>query len=220
MIIHAETKSDGCHRPRQLAGHRPGIQYPRVPSHEIAGVVDAAGAGVTGWVPGQRVGVAGYGGHCIACRRGEFVNCQFLPIPGITLDGGYEEYRVASADALALMPDGISASEAAPLLCAGITTFNALRHSGARPCDLVAILKVWADWATCEFSLPISLDIKWWRSALGQTTPPWHTNQARTHLSLEKDAAESRPVQPPELGSVVELPVVGGLHHRYERRAA
>ena len=123
-------------------GHWPGIEYPRVPGHEIAGVVDEVGAGVIGWAKGQRVGVGWYGGHCghcPACRRGEFVNCQFLPVPGISYDGGYEEYMLAPADALALMPEGISAEEAAPLLCAGITTFNALRHSGALPGDLVAI---------------------------------------------------------------------------------
>jgi len=123
-------------------GHWPGIQYPRVPGHEIAGVVDEVGGGLTGWAKGQRVGVGWYGGHCghcPACRRGEFINCQYLPIPGISYDGGYEEYMVAPADALALMPDGVSAEEAAPLLCAGITTFNALRHSGAGPGDLVAI---------------------------------------------------------------------------------
>ena len=123
-------------------GHWPGIQYPRVPGHEIAGVVDEVGAGVTEWKKGQRVGVGWYGGHCghcRACRRGDFINCEYLPVPGITYDGGYEEYMVAPADALALMPDGISAEEAAPLLCAGITTYNALRHSGARPGDLVAI---------------------------------------------------------------------------------
>jgi D-arabinose 1-dehydrogenase-like Zn-dependent alcohol dehydrogenase len=123
-------------------GYLPGIQYPRVPGHEIAGVVDEVGAGVTGWTIGQRVGVGWYGGHCghcPSCRRGDFINCQFLPVPGINYDGGYEEYMVAPADALALMPDGISAEEAAPLLCAGITTYNALRHSGARPGDLVAI---------------------------------------------------------------------------------
>jgi D-arabinose 1-dehydrogenase-like Zn-dependent alcohol dehydrogenase len=120
----------------------PGIQYPRVPGHEIAGVVDEVGPGVSGWVKGQRVGVGWYGGHCgqcHACRRGEFINCEYLPTPGISYDGGYAEYMVAPADALALMPDGISVEEAAPLLCAGITTYNALRHSGARPGDLVAI---------------------------------------------------------------------------------
>jgi D-arabinose 1-dehydrogenase-like Zn-dependent alcohol dehydrogenase len=123
-------------------GHWPGIQYPRVPGHEIAGVVDEVGSGVIGWEKGQRVGVGWYGGHCghcRSCRRGEFINCEFLPTPGITYDGGYEEYMVAPADALARMPDGISVEEAAPLLCAGITTFNALRHSGAGPGDLVAI---------------------------------------------------------------------------------
>lgn len=123
-------------------GHWPGIQYPRVPGHEIAGVVDAVGSGVTTWTKGQRVGVGWYGGHCghcSACRRGEFVNCEFLPVPGISYDGGYEEYMLAPADALALMPEGISPEEAAPLMCAGITTFNALRHSGAGPGDLVAI---------------------------------------------------------------------------------
>ncbi len=123
-------------------GHWPGIQYPRVPGHEIAGVVDEVGASVTGWTKGQKVGVGWYGGHCgncEACRRGDFVSCQFLPVPGINYDGGYEEYMLAPADALALMPDGITAEEAAPMLCAGITTFNALRHSGAGPGDLAAI---------------------------------------------------------------------------------
>ena len=123
-------------------GQWPGIQYPRVPGHEIAGVVDEVGSGVIGWVKGQRVGVGWYGGRCgrcRACRRGDFINCEYLPVPGIAYDGGYEEYMVAPADALALMPEGISAELAAPLLCAGITTFNALRHSGAGPGDLVAI---------------------------------------------------------------------------------
>ena len=123
-------------------GQWPGLQYPRVPGHEIAGVVDEVGSGVVGWKEGQRVGVGWYGGHCghcRACRRGEFIHCETMPVPGINYDGGYEEYMVAPADALALMPEGISAEEAAPLLCAGITTFNALRHSGVGPGDLVAI---------------------------------------------------------------------------------
>jgi D-arabinose 1-dehydrogenase-like Zn-dependent alcohol dehydrogenase len=123
-------------------GHWPGIEYPRIPGHEIAGVVDDVGAGVIGWAQGQRVGVGWYGGHCghcRACRRGEFINCETMPTPGIAYDGGYAEYMLAPADALALIPDGILAEEAAPLLCAGITTFNALRHSGALPGDLVAI---------------------------------------------------------------------------------
>jgi D-arabinose 1-dehydrogenase-like Zn-dependent alcohol dehydrogenase len=127
-------------------GSRPGIQYPRVPGHEIAGLIDAVGPGVVGWTPGQRVGVGWHGGHCgycESCRRGDFVTCQIAPqVPGITYDGGYAEYMVAPAGALALIPDGLSAVDAGPLMCAGITTFNALRHSGARAGDLVAVLGV------------------------------------------------------------------------------
>src|SRR5271169_644722 len=120
----------------------PGIQYPRVPGHEVAGVLDEIGSGVEGWTKGQRVGVGWYGGHCgncLACRRGDFISCPKQPITGLSYDGGYQEYMIASVDALALMPDGISAEDAAPLMCAGITTFNSLRHSGAMPGDLVAI---------------------------------------------------------------------------------
>jgi D-arabinose 1-dehydrogenase-like Zn-dependent alcohol dehydrogenase len=124
----------------------PGVQYPRVPGHEIAGTIDAVGSGVTGWAPGRRVGVGWHGGHCgycASCRRGDFVTCQIAPqIPGISYDGGYAEYVIAPAAALAPIPDELSAVEAAPLMCAGITTFNALRHSGARPGDTVAVLGV------------------------------------------------------------------------------
>jgi D-arabinose 1-dehydrogenase-like Zn-dependent alcohol dehydrogenase len=124
----------------------PGIDYPRVPGHEIAGVVEAIGAGVAGWKEGQRVGVGWHGGHCgycDSCRRGDFVTCQIgLQIPGITYDGGYAEYMIAPAGALALIPDGLSAVDAAPLMCAGVTTFNPLRHCGAQPGDLVAILGI------------------------------------------------------------------------------
>jgi D-arabinose 1-dehydrogenase-like Zn-dependent alcohol dehydrogenase len=125
-------------------GSRPGITYPRVPGHEIAGVIDAIGAGVPGWEVGQRVGVGWHGGHCgycNSCRRGDFVTCsKGRQITGLTFDGGYAEYMLASAAALALIPKEISAVEAGPLLCAGVTTFNPLRNSGARPGDLVAIL--------------------------------------------------------------------------------
>jgi D-arabinose 1-dehydrogenase-like Zn-dependent alcohol dehydrogenase len=125
-------------------GSRPGITYPRVPGHEIAGVIDAIGAGVAGWETGQRVGVGWHGGHCgycNSCRRGDFVTCsKGRQITGLTFDGGYAEYMLASAAALALIPKEISAVEAGPLLCAGVTTFNPLRNSGARPGDLVAIL--------------------------------------------------------------------------------
>jgi D-arabinose 1-dehydrogenase-like Zn-dependent alcohol dehydrogenase len=123
-------------------GAWPGIQYPRVPGHEIAGVIDEVGAGVTSWKKGQRVGVGWHGGQdgtCLQCRRGDFRNCQNLKIPGISYDGGYQQYMVAPMEALAAIPDGLSDVEAAPLLCAGITTYNALRHSGALPGDLVAV---------------------------------------------------------------------------------
>jgi D-arabinose 1-dehydrogenase-like Zn-dependent alcohol dehydrogenase len=120
----------------------PGIQYPRVPGHEVAGIIDELGAGVSTWKKGQRVGVGWHGGQdntCPSCRRGDFRNCRNLKIPGISYDGGYQQYMVAPVEALAAMPEGLSDVEAAPLLCAGITTFNALRHSGAMPSDLVAV---------------------------------------------------------------------------------
>ena len=120
----------------------PGIQYPRVPGHEVAGVVDELGAGVFEWKVGQRVGVGWHGGQdntCVACRRGDFRNCRNLKIPGISYDGGYQQYMVAPVEALVPIPGTLKAVEAAPLLCAGITTFNALRHSGAMPGDLVAV---------------------------------------------------------------------------------
>jgi len=126
-------------------GHWPGIQYPRVPGHEIAGVVDAVGAGVASWKPGQRVGVGWYGGHCgecESCRRGDFITCRNGKICGISYDGGYADYMVAPAQALALIPEALPAADAGPLLCAGITTFNSLRRSGARAGDLVGILGV------------------------------------------------------------------------------
>ena len=123
----------------------PGLQFPRVPGHEVAGVIDELGAGVTSWEKGQHVGVGWYGGrdgNCPACRRGDFINCANLQISGISYDGGYQQYMLAPADALAQLPEGISPEEAAPLLCAGVTTFNSLRHSGAVPGDLVAVLGV------------------------------------------------------------------------------
>ena len=124
-------------------GTFPGIQYPRVPGHEVAGIVDAVGAGVVGWTEGQRVGVGwhgGYCGHCNACRRGEFFACEWGQVTGITYDGGYAEYMVAHASALALLPEELSAVESGPLVCAGVTTFNSLRNSGARPGEVVAVL--------------------------------------------------------------------------------
>jgi D-arabinose 1-dehydrogenase-like Zn-dependent alcohol dehydrogenase len=118
------------------------VTYPRVPGHEVAGVIDEVGNGVTQWKKGERVGVGWHGqqdGTCPSCRRGDFVTCANLKISGISFDGGYQEYMVAPVEALAHMPASLDAAEAAPLMCAGITTFNALRHSGALPSDLVAV---------------------------------------------------------------------------------
>ncbi|MGN6709106.1 MAG: alcohol dehydrogenase catalytic domain-containing protein, partial [Candidatus Nitrosocosmicus sp.] len=134
----------------------PGIQYPRVPGHEIAGVIDAIGKGVvdatatnnntnTELKEGQRVAVGWHGGHCghcESCRRGDFVTCRYAQVPGISYDGGYSDYVIVPHEAVAHVPDGLSATESAPLMCAGITTYNALRNSGARPGDVVAILGI------------------------------------------------------------------------------
>ena len=123
-------------------GSLPGIQYPRVPGHEVVGIIDELGAAVSEWKEGQRVGVGWHGGHdgtCTSCRRGDFGNCVNMKIAGISYDGGYQQYMVAPAEALVAVPDSLSDVDAAPLLCAGITTFNALRHSGAFPGDLVAV---------------------------------------------------------------------------------
>jgi D-arabinose 1-dehydrogenase-like Zn-dependent alcohol dehydrogenase len=125
-----------------VQGTWPGIQYPRVPGHEVAGIIDALGTGVSVWKTGQRVGVGWHGGHdrtCRQCLRGDFRNCEQAQVPGISYDGGYQQYMVAPVEALVPMPDGLKDVEAAPLLCAGITTYNALRHCGALPGDLVAV---------------------------------------------------------------------------------
>ncbi|BCF93845.1 MULTISPECIES: alcohol dehydrogenase [Paraburkholderia] len=126
-------------------GQWPGLQYPRVPGHEVAGVIDTVGAGVEGWKAGERVGVGWHGGHCghcANCRRGYFVVCEKGQVPGISYDGGYADYLVAPVEALARMPEELNDVDAAPLLCAGITTFNALRNSGARAGEVVAILGI------------------------------------------------------------------------------
>src|SRR6202795_863881 len=126
-------------------GAWPGIQYPRVPGHEVAGIIDELGEDVSEWKKGQRIGVGWHGGHdgtCLQCRRGDFGNCQNLKIAGISYDGGYQQYMVAPVEALTSMPEGLDDAEAAPLLCAGITTYNALRHNGAMPGDLVAVLGI------------------------------------------------------------------------------
>lgn len=135
-----------CHSDSMVKdGLFPGIQYPRVPGHEVAGVIDAVGKGVNDWSVGQKVGVGWYGGHCTeceACRRGEFILCARGKIAGISYDGGYAEYMIAPKQALALIPEELNPVEAAPLLCAGITTFNALRNSVAKPGDTVAVLGI------------------------------------------------------------------------------
>jgi alcohol dehydrogenase/propanol-preferring alcohol dehydrogenase len=128
-------------------GHWPGLEYPRVPGHEIAGTIDAVGADVTGWAAiGERVGVGWHGGHCgycESCRRGDFVTCRLdNKITGISQDGGYAEYAIAPANVLARIPEALSAIDAAPLMCAGVTTYNSLRNSGVRAGDLVAVLGV------------------------------------------------------------------------------
>jgi alcohol dehydrogenase/propanol-preferring alcohol dehydrogenase len=126
-------------------GGFPGVSHPVVPGHEIAGEIAALGDGVKGWKVGQRVGVGWFGGncgYCEWCRRGDFINCQNMEIPGITMDGGYADYVHVKAGALASMPDDLGDEDAAPLLCAGITTYNALRHSGARAGDRAAVLGV------------------------------------------------------------------------------
>ena len=123
-------------------GHFPGIDYPRIPGHEIAGRVDALGADVKLWKPGQRVGVGWHGGHCFVCdpcRRGNFILCRNEKITAIHFDGGYAEYMIAPQEALAAIPEALSAADAAPLMCAGITVFNSLRNAGARAGDLVAV---------------------------------------------------------------------------------
>lgn len=128
-----------------VAGTLPGVHFPAVPGHEIAGRIDAVGPGMTTWRVGQRVGVGWFGGNCGTCprcRRGDFISCRNLKVPGVHYDGGYADYMIAPIEALASIPDELKAAAAAPLLCAGITTFNALRNSGARAGDLVAILGI------------------------------------------------------------------------------
>ena len=127
-------------------GTFPGLQYPRVPGHEVVGVIDTVGPGVPRWKAGDRVGVGWHGGncgYCNACRRGNFFACETMTlVTGITSDGGYADYMIARAEAVAALPEELSAAEAAPLMCAGVTTFNALRNSGARPGDVVAVLGI------------------------------------------------------------------------------
>ncbi|MBV9506095.1 MAG: alcohol dehydrogenase catalytic domain-containing protein, partial [Acidobacteriia bacterium] len=125
-------------------GNYPGVTFPRVPGHEVIGIVDSVGPGVAAWKTGQRVGLGwngGYCGYCESCRQGDFFACRTATyVTGITSDGGYADYAIARAEAAARVPEGLSAVEAAPLMCAGITTYNCLRNSGARPGQVVAVL--------------------------------------------------------------------------------
>jgi D-arabinose 1-dehydrogenase-like Zn-dependent alcohol dehydrogenase len=146
-LVRVKVQASGiCHSDSLTKeGLWPAIRYPRVPGHEVAGVVDAIGDDVTELEAGDRVGLGWHGGHCgqcASCRRGDYVTCQRGQIPGITFDGGHADYVVAPAAALARIPDGLTAAEAGPLMCAGITTFNSLRHAGARSGDLVAVLGI------------------------------------------------------------------------------
>lgn len=123
----------------------PGIPYPIIPGHEVAGVIDETGEGVEGWTVGTRVGVGWFGGHCERCepcRRGDLIDCRNLRIPGLNCDGGYADEMVAPANALVRIPEDLSVEDAAPLLCAGVTTYNSLRNSGARPGDTVAVVGI------------------------------------------------------------------------------
>jgi D-arabinose 1-dehydrogenase-like Zn-dependent alcohol dehydrogenase len=146
-LVRVKVQASGiCHSDSLTKeGLWPAIQFPRVPGHEVAGVVDAIGEDVAEFKAGDRVGLGWHGGHCgqcASCRRGDYVTCERGQIPGITFDGGHADYVVAPAAALARIPDGLTAAEAGPLMCAGITTFNSLRHAGARSGDLVAVLGI------------------------------------------------------------------------------
>jgi alcohol dehydrogenase len=144
--VRIKVKACGiCHSDSLVkTGQWPGLKFPRIPGHEVVGIIDAVGPNVVSWKIGQRVGVgwhAGFCGYCDHCRRGNFFNCQTLiEVTGITRDGGYAEYMIANASALAHVPEELSAEEAAPLMCAGVTTFNCLRNSGAQPGEIVAVL--------------------------------------------------------------------------------
>ena len=175
-------------------GAWPGIEYPRVPGHEVAGIIDELGAGVSEWKKGQRVGVGWHGGHdgtCLACRRGDFRNCENLKIAGITYDGGYQQYMLTPVEALTAVPEGLSDVEAAPLLCAGITTYNALRHSGAMPGDLVAVLGI-GGLGHLGICSQTSLVIRSQPSGVGPKTRRLQRNSERPCISITKRQMQQR----------------------------
>ena len=167
----------------------PGIQYPRIPGHEVIGVVDAVGAGVARWKAGQRVGVGWHGGHCgycASCARGDFFACQTSTlISGLTFDGGYADYMIAPAEGIAAVPEELSAPEAAPLMCAGITTFNCLRNSGARAGEIVAVHGL-GDLVISEFNTRRRWDFEPLASRGGRTRNHWQSNWEPTTISIVK----------------------------------
>jgi D-arabinose 1-dehydrogenase-like Zn-dependent alcohol dehydrogenase len=176
-------------------GTWPGIQYPRVPGHEVAGIIDQVGADVSAWKKGQRVGVGWHGGQdgtCISCRRGDFRNCRNLKIPGISYDGGYQQYMVAPVEALVAIPESLGAVEAAPLLCAGITTFNAPRGTAARSLATSSRYRVSAVWATSEFNSRISLVTRPWPSGAGPKMRSSPRNSERACISTANPPTPQR----------------------------
>ena len=175
-------------------GHWPGLVYPRVTGHEVAGVIDAVGPGVTNWKKGQRAGVGWHGGHCghcVPCRNADFMGCQNFQVTGFNEDGGYAQYMIARSEAVAAIPDALSSVEAAPILCAGITTFNSLRHSGARAGDLVAVQGLGG-----LGHLGVQFASKWgitrWPSAEARIKRPWPSNWGRHATSIRKPSTRQK----------------------------
>jgi len=181
----------------------PGIAYPRVPGHEVVGVIDAVGAGVSTWKKDDRVGVGWHGGHdftCPACRRGDFINCANELVCGISYDGGYAEFMIAPSEALARMPDALDFADAAPLMCAGVTTFNSLRHSGARPGDLVAIQGVGG---LGHLGIQFAKKLGYWVAAIGR---------GPDNAALAKELGAHIYVDSAATDASAELQKLGGAH--------
>lgn len=184
-----------CHSdPLVKEGHWPKLTYPRVPGHEVAGVIEAVGPGISEWAVGERVGIGWHGGHCShcePCRSGDFIACSNLSITGFHFDGGYEQYMIAPANGLARIPDTLGFSDAAPLLCAGVTTFNSLRHSRALPGDLVAVTAS-AVWATLASSLRVNSGSMLSPFRVGRTNRSWRCDWVRTFTSTLAQRIQQR----------------------------
>lgn len=169
-------------------GAFPWLKYPLVAGHEVVGYVDEVGSGVTEWKKGDHVGVGWHGGHCFVCdrcRRGDFLTCVNQAITGITRDGGYQQYMLARHEAVALLPEGMDPAEGGPLMCAGVTTFNSLRHSGAVAGDLVGVLGI-GDWDIWGFSMRQRPDTARWRSDVDPRMRRSRKSWARLHTSTPK----------------------------------